>query len=73
MAKNDDILHFRVKFEGPSVLDGLRSIGKSGAASLPMKSHLSQHIYTKKINAFLLKQKKRPKKTEHDPSENNDT
>jgi len=56
MAGSDRPFHCQVKFEGPSVLEGLRSLTAAGLAALPMKEHLAQ-VHKMAKNEFYLKQK----------------
>ncbi|XP_031573781.1 centromere protein N-like [Actinia tenebrosa] len=49
-----------VKFEGPSVIEGIKNLGKTGAADVPLPSHLST-IHSQQRNHFILKDRKRPR------------
>ena len=48
--------HCRVRFEGPSVLEGIKGLGKVGLAELPMREHLAKaHLLAR--NRIVLRQK----------------
>ncbi|KAK7115152.1 centromere protein N-like isoform X1 [Littorina saxatilis] len=42
MKGQPDLFHCRVKFEGPSVLEGTKNLGRTGFASLPLPRHLAK-------------------------------
>ena len=42
MANMEDLFRCRVKFEGSSVLEGLRELGEAGIAEIPMPKHMSK-------------------------------
>ncbi len=52
----EEIFRCRVKLEGPSVIEGIKNLGKAGLASLPMKDHLGG-IPSLAKNRILLRQR----------------
>ena len=42
MGDDDKLFKCKVKFEGDSVLEGIRNLGRHGYTSLPMPQHLSK-------------------------------
>ncbi|KAL8603967.1 hypothetical protein ACOMHN_039011 [Nucella lapillus] len=42
MSDQPDLFRCRVKFEGPSVLEGIKNLGKTGLATLPYRRHLAR-------------------------------
>ncbi|KAK3704033.1 hypothetical protein QZH41_017973, partial [Actinostola sp. cb2023] len=48
------------KFEGPSVIEGIKNLGKAGKADLPLPSHLT-NIHSSSRNHFTLTNRKRPR------------
>ena len=58
MALHKDPFHCRVKFEGPSVLEGIKELGKAGLTSLPLPHHLG-NVHSLAKNHFVLADKKR--------------
>ncbi|XP_046360397.2 centromere protein N-like [Haliotis rufescens] len=56
MANKDRPFRCRIKFEGPSVLEGVRNLGKAGLASLPLPSHLAK-VNSLAKNFFVIRDK----------------
>ncbi|XP_046552868.1 LOW QUALITY PROTEIN: centromere protein N-like [Haliotis rubra] len=56
MANKDGPFRCRIKFEGPSVLEGIRNLGKAGLASLPLPSHLAK-VNSLAKNFFVIRDK----------------
>ena len=49
--------HCRVKFEGPSVLEGIKGLSNGGLASHPLPYHIS-NVHSLAKNHFVLADKK---------------
>lgn len=58
MAFGDDLFECRVKFEGRNVLEGIRELGESGIAEVPMPKHM-RRIPTLGRSILVLRDKKR--------------
>ncbi|XP_069113024.1 centromere protein N-like [Argopecten irradians] len=53
MANRHDFFKFTVKFEGPSVLEGIRNLGATGLARVPLPGHLGS-VHTLAKNHFVI-------------------
>lgn len=51
-----ELFHCRVKFEGTSVIEGIRNLARAGLAPLPMKGHMA-NLHTVARNTFVLRQR----------------
>ncbi|XP_022107534.1 centromere protein N-like [Acanthaster planci] len=58
MALRKEPFHCKVKFEGSSVLEGIKELGKVGLTSLPLPHHLG-NVHSLAKNHFVLADKKR--------------
>ena len=58
MALQREPFHCQVKFEGPSVLEGIKALTKAGLTALPLPHHLA-NVHSLAKNHFVLADKKR--------------
>ncbi|XP_038069493.1 centromere protein N-A-like [Patiria miniata] len=58
MSLHKEPFHCRVKFEGSSVLEGIKELGRAGLTALPLPHHLA-NVHSLAKNHFVLADKKR--------------
>ncbi|KAK7504582.1 hypothetical protein BaRGS_00004068 [Batillaria attramentaria] len=62
MKGRREVFRCRVKFEGPSVLEGTKNLGKTGLATLPMPRHLAR-VHSLAKNHFTIAEMDSSKKS----------
>ncbi|XP_077983098.1 centromere protein N-A-like [Glandiceps talaboti] len=62
MTDHHSPVHCTVKFEGKSVLEGIKQLGTCGLATLPLPSHLA-NVHSLAKNTIVLAEKNKPKDT----------
>ncbi|XP_076449293.1 centromere protein N-A-like [Babylonia areolata] len=70
MKSRPDMFRCRVKFEGPSILEGFKNLGKTGLAALPFPRHLAR-VQSLAKNQFSIAEMDSAKKSSESQSSQN--